>query len=415
MNYLKKYFKGDPHIWAIIVGLSVFSILAVYSASSSLAFHSASGNTAFHILRHSRHLAIGLAMTFFLHMLPPSRYYARISQWLIWISILLLILTMFSGVEENDAFRRLKIFSFTFQSSDLAKIALIMFLSQQLALRQEEILNFKKTVLPVFSLTAFVCLLILPSNFSTAVMLFVVCVMLLFVARVSFRKLTVLCIITMALGMALVTGLYGLQKAGVNNAVTQRATTWVNRIDRYFDKNTEDNGLEKNYQAVQAKIAIGTGGIFGKGPGNSVQRNFLPHAYSDYIFAIIIEEYGVAGGLVVLFLYLSLLYRAILIVRKCDKTFQAFLVMGLSLMVVIQAFVNMAVAVGLLPVTGQPLPLISMGGNSIIFTGAALGIILNVSRELSKQEEVTILKTGDKKLTKLVPESLEETILTNNT
>ena len=407
MTFFKKYFKGDPHIWAIIVGLSVFSVLVVYSATGALAYRTTGGNTAFHILRHSRHLAAGLAVTFVLHMFPPYRYYARISQWLLWITIPLLIYTMFFGVEENDAFRRISVLGLTFQSSDLAKMALIMYLSRRLALRQDEI-NIKKTDLLMFFLIGFVCALILPSNFSTAAMLFVVCVLLLFVARVSLKHLTGFCIFMIIAGTVAVAGLYGLQKAGMNNVFTQRATTWVNRIDRHFDKSHESNGLAENYQALQAKIAIGTGGIIGKGPGNSVQRNYLPHAYSDYIFAIIIEEYGVIGGLVVLSLYLSLLYRAIVIVRKCDKTFPAFLVMGLSLMVVFQAFVNMAVAVGLMPVTGQPLPLISMGGTSIVFTGAAFGIILNVSREMSKKEEATNRKTAGNKPTESEPESLAE-------
>ena len=402
MNSLKKVFKGDPHIWAIIIGLSVFSLLVVYSASSSLAYRSAGGNTAFHILRHSRHLALGLAVTFALHIFPSYRYYARLSQWLTWIVVPLLAYTMFHGVEENDAFRRISVFSITIQSSDLAKMALIMYLSRRLAMWQEEIHNIKK-VLPMFGIIWLICLFILPSNFSTSVMLFLVCVVLLFVARVSFRHLSVFCIATLIVGSVLVASLYGLQKAGMNNAVTQRATTWVNRMDRFFDKNHEGSELAENYQALQAKIAIGTGGIFGKGPGNSVQRDYLPHAYSDYIFAIIIEEYGIAGGMAVILLYLNLLYRAIIMVRKCDKTFPALLVTGLSLMVVFQAFVNMAVAVGLLPVTGQPLPLISMGGSSILFTGAALGIILNVSRELRKQEEMTKQNTTSQKTTE--PES----------
>jgi cell division protein FtsW len=193
--------------------------------------------------------------------------------------------------------------------------------------------------------------------------------------------------------------------------VTQRAETWVNRVERFFGDNPKDDALGEYFQAKQAKIAVGTSGIFwGTGPGNSVQRNFLPHPYSDFIFAIILEEYGVLGGIIVLFLYLNLLYRSILIVRKCDKTFPAFLVMGLSLSVVFQAFVNMAVAVGLMPVTGQPLPLISMGGTSILFTGAALGIILSVSREVRRQEELQARKTAEKKPVETEPEKETEEI-----
>jgi len=322
------------------------------------------------------------------------------------IAVPLLLATLLFGVDVNNAKR-----SFLgFQTSDLAKMALIMYLAKRLASRQEDIRNFKKTLLPMYIYIVLVCVLILPANFSTAAILFVVCMLLLFVGRVSFRQLSGLCAITLVAGVALVGSLYGLQKVGVNNVVTQRAETWVNRVDRFFEDNPEKNSLGENYQVIQAKIAIGTSGFFwGKGPGNSVQRNFLPHPYSDFIFAIIIEEYGVLiGGIVVLFLYINLLYRTILIVRKCDKTFPAFLVMGLSLSVVFQALVNMAVAVGLMPVTGQPLPLISMGGTSMLFTGAAFGIILSVSRELRRKEELQVRKTTEKEPTE--PVSIEEPV-----
>ena len=394
MKFFKQYFKGDPNIWAIIVGLSVFSLLAVYSSTGTLAYRWTGGDTAFYIIRHSGFLAVGLMVAFVLHMIP-YKYYARISQWLIVIAIPLLLFTLLFGADVNDARR----WFLGFQTSDLAKMALIMFLAQRLASRQEEIRDFKKTLLPMFIIIGLVCVLILPSNFSTAAMLFAVCVILLFVGRTSVRQLSGLCAITLVVCVTVVASLYGLQKVGAEKVVPKRFETWVNRIDRHFGDNTENNDvLGKNFQAIQAKIAVGTGGFFwGKGPGNSVQRNFLPHPYSDFIFAIIIEEYGVLGGMAVLFLYLNLLYRTILIVRKCDKTFPAFLVTGLALSVVFQALVNMSVAVGLLPVTGQPLPLISMGGTSMLFTGAAFGIILSVSREVRKQEELQARKTAEKK------------------
>ena len=418
MNFFKKYFKGDPNIWAIIVGLSVFSLLAVYSSTGTLAYRWQGGNTAIYIIRHSGFLAVGLTVAFVLHMFP-YKYYARISQLLMVIVIPLLVFTLLFGVDENDATRRISIFGLTFQTSDLAKMALIMYLAQRLALRQEEIREFKKTLLPIFVIIGLVCVLIFPANFSTAVMLFGVCVILLFVGRASIRQLSGLCAITLLLGALLVSCLYGLHQFGekidakqgsfyINN-ITQRGVTIVNRFDRFVGNNPEDESLGKNFQVTQAKIAIGTGGFFGKGPGNSTQRNFLPHPYSDFIFAIIIEEWGVVGGTIVIFLYLNLLYRTILIVRKCDKTFPAFLVMGLSLSVVFQAFVNMAVAVGLIPVTGQPLPLISMGGTSILFTGAAFGIILSVSREVRRQEELQARKTVEKKTVE--PEPVEESVL----
>ena len=415
MSFFKKYFKGDPHIWAIIVGLSVFSLLAVYSSTGTMAYLYKGGNTAIYIIRHSGFLAFGLSVAFILHMLP-NKYY-RISRWLIVIIIPLLVFTLFFGVDENEATRRIPIFGLTFQTSDLAKMVLIMHLADRLVIWQKEIRNFKKTLLPLFFIIGLVCALIVPANFSTAAMLFGVCVILLFVGGASKRQLSALCAITLMLGALLVSGLYGLHQVGVkNNAkqgsiyinnVTQRGVTIVNRIDRFIGNNPEDDSLGKNYQAKQAKIAVGTGGFFGKGPGNSVQRNFLPHPYSDFIFAIIIEEYGIIfGGIPLLFLYINLLSCSIQIVRKCDKTYPAFLVMGLSLSVVFQALVNMAVAVGLIPVTGQPLPFVSMGGTSMLFTGAAFGIILSVSREQRRQEELQNRRTAEKKPTE--PESEQE-------
>jgi len=391
MNVINKYFKGDPNIWAIIVGLSVFSLLAVYSSTGTLAYSFKQGNTAIYILRHSGFLAVGITIAFVLHIFP-YKYYARISQWLMALVIPLLIITLVTS------FRWLKIFGISFQTSDFAKMALIMYLAQQLALRQAEILDFKKTLLPMFSVIVVVCGLIFPTNFSTAGLLFAVSVLLLFVGRVSLKQLSGLCAISLVAVTILLGSFYGLQKKGVDNAIMKvfRTETWVNRIDRFIGNNPENTDLNENFQSIQAKIAVGTGGFIGKGPGNSVQRNFLPQPFSDFIFAIIIEEYGVLGGIIVLFLYLTLLYRSILIVRKCDKTFPAFLVMGLSLSIVFQALVNMAVAVGLMPVTGQPLPFISWGGTSMLFTGAAFGIILSVSREMRKDDEVKNRKSAEK-------------------
>jgi cell division protein FtsW len=214
------------------------------------------------------------------------------------------------------------------------------------------------------------------------VLLFITSIALLFIGRCSWKHLAGLFMVTVVAGGLLIGGLYGLQKAGVDNVLTQRSTTWVNRL----------TGESEHYQADQSQIAIGTVGFFGRGPGNSIQRNFLPHPYSDFIFAIIIEEYGIIGGAIVLLLYLALLYRAVIIVRKCEKAFPAFLTIGLTISIVFQAIINMMVAVGIGPVTGQPLPLISMGGTSILFTGIALGIIIGISREIKEQEEKTIQK-----------------------
>ena len=409
MNFLKNNFKGDSHIWGIIVGLCVFSLLAVYSSSGSLAYRFKEGNTAIYIIRHAGLLAIGLAIAFILHKFP-SKFYARISHLLIIIVVPLLAVTLFFGVEENNATRWLSIFGITFQTSDLAKIALIMFLAERLASKQNDINNFKKTLLPMFIIIGIVCILILPANFSTSIMLFAICVMLLFVGRTSLKQLASLCAISLVLIGIIVASLYGMQKIGIDNALTQRATTIVMRIVRYVDKDPQKDYQGYNYQERQAKIAVGTGGFFPSGPGTSVQRNFLPHSYSDFIFAIIIEEWGlIIGGIFLVLLYITLLYRSIVIVQKCDKTFPALLVIGLSLSIVFQALINMAVAVGLMPVTGQPLPLISMGGTSILFTGAAFGIILSVSREVGKKDE---LKARKKDGETVQEEELEDKVVT---
>jgi cell division protein FtsW len=391
MNFFKKYFKGDASIWGVIVGLSVFSLLAVYSSTGTLAYRWTEGNTAFYVIRHAGFLAVGLAATFILHMFP-YKYYARISQWLLIIVVPLLLFTLAFGVDENDAARRISLFGLTFQTSDLAKMALVMYLAQKLAFCQEHIADFKKTVLPMFIIIGAVCVLILPANFSTAALLFLTCVILLFIARIPMKQLAGLCGVALLAGMLLVGSLYGLQKMGVENRLTQRASTWMGRMDRFMDSDAADAELAENYQATQARIAVGTVGILGRGPGNSVQRNFLPHPYSDFIFAIIIEEYGIVGAIIVLFLYMNLLYRTALIVRRCEKTFPAFLAVGLALSIVLQALVHMSVCVGWLPVTGQPLPLVSMGGTSILFTGAALGVILGISREVKNRDEERIRK-----------------------
>jgi cell division protein FtsW len=407
MDFFKKYFKGDPYIWAIILGLSVFSLLAVYSSTGTLAHKFQQGNTAFYIFRHSRFLIVALMATFVLQMFP-YKYYARISQWLLIIVVPMLFVTLLSGSGHN-APRWLSIFGMTFQTSDFAKMALIMYLAQRLAVRQDVIQDFKKTVIPMYVVICLVCVLIMPANLSTAVLLFFVCMIMLFVGRVSIKHMSKLALITAVAGTMLIGGLYGLKQVGVNNVATQRVETWVNRVVRHFSADKDVYSLSGNYQIEQAKIAIGTGGIFGKAPGNSVQRNFLPHPYSDFIFAIIVEEFGVIGAIIILFLYINLLYRSIAIVRKCDKTFPAFLVIGLSLVIVVQALINMAVAVGVIPVTGQPLPLISMGGTSMLFTGAALGIILSISREQNEEDVSKKPRTKIKKPEEISEEEQEQT------
>ncbi|MDR1672618.1 MAG: FtsW/RodA/SpoVE family cell cycle protein [Bacteroidales bacterium] len=390
---MKKYFKGDLGIWAILFMLCVFSLLVVYSATGALAYRFAGGNTAYYILRHGILLCGGLGVAYFFHKIS-YRYYAGLSKLLIVVAPVLLVVTLLFGVDENEATRRISLFGITFQTSDFAKLALIMFLARWLAVNQERVFDFRKKVFPVFLLISVVCALILPANFSTAALLFVISMALLFVGRVAFKHILMLAGIAIVTISLTVGGIYGLHKAGAFDAnrhlPTKRVITWVGRLSSFFG---EDGETEKDsYQADQAKIAVGTVGLLGKGPGNSIQRNFLPHPYSDFVFAIIIEEWGDVIATVVLALYLALLFRTVQIVRKCERTFPAFLATGLSFSIVFQAMLNMMVAVGLFPITGQPLPMISMGGTSILATGVAFGIILGISREINEQEEKSARK-----------------------
>ncbi len=380
---INRYLKGDPIIWGVIIVLSIFSLLAVYSATSTLAIHKMGGNSLYYLVRHGVILAFGLMIIFITHLIH-YKYYSRLSQLLIGIAVVLLIITLFLGTNVNQATRWLTLpgLGFTIQTSDFAKLALIMYIARVLSMKQGEIKSFKEAFLPVIIPVVIICILILPANLSTAALIFGISFLLMFIGRISIKHLLAsggVAILLLALFIAVGTL---VKKEG-------RINTWKNRIESYFEE-----GGEENYQSQQAKIAIATGGLFGKNPGKSVQRNFLPNPYSDFIYAIIVEEYGlIIGGIPILLAYLFLLFRAGVIVRKCDRTFPAFLAIGLTLMIVVQAMVNMAVAVGIFPVTGQTLPLVSMGGSSMLFTSIALGIILSISRNLNEiepdEEEVT--------------------------
>lgn len=380
---INKYLKGDPIIWGVIIVLSIFSLLAVYSATSTLAMHKMGGNSLYYLIRHGVILAFGIMIIFITHLVH-YKYYSKLSQLLIGIAVILLILTLFLGTNVNQATRWLTLpgLGFTIQTSDFAKLALIMYIARILSMKQGEIKSFKEAFLPVIIPVVIICVLILPANLSTAALIFGISLLLMFIGRISMKHLLAsggVAILLLALFIAVGTL---VEKEG-------RINTWKNRIENYFEE-----GGEESYQSQQAKIAIATGGLFGKNPGKSVQRNFLPNPYSDFIYAIIVEEYGmIIGGIPILLAYLFLLFRAGVIVRKCDRTFPAFLAIGLTLMIVVQAMVNMAVAVGIFPVTGQTLPLVSMGGSSMLFTSIAFGIILSISRNLDEtepdEEEVT--------------------------
>lgn len=384
MVKIRRYIKGDRVIWIVVLILLVISLLSVYSSTGSLAYQHRSGNTFFYLFRQLKFILLGLLIIFFVHLIP-YKVFSRISVFALYLAIPLLLLTLFIGTNINEATRWLQIpgTGLTIQPSDFAKIALVMFIAKILSVNQNNIRDFKGVFGKVAMAVVVTCALILPANFSTAAILFLTAFSLMFVGRIPLKYLA----------MMIFTGVFALSifiGAALLLDNEGRISTWKNRIEAYV------NGEGDNYQADQAKVAIVQGGFFGKGPGNSTQRNLLPHPYSDFIYAIIIEEYGsLIGGVLVLALYLWLFFRAGLIIRRSRSTYGAFLAFGLSVGLVLQAFVNMGVAVGLVPVTGQTLPLVSMGGSSIFFTSMATGMILSVSwgtKELDggeKEEEKT--------------------------
>jgi cell division protein FtsW len=363
--------KGDRWIWMIVILLSVWSLLAVYSATGTLAYKKGVGSEQF-LIKHLVMIVGGIALMYFSHLLD-YRYYAGISKVLMVITIPLLTYTLIFGASVNEASRwvTIPIINQTFQTSDLAKLALITFLARTLSKKQENIKDVKKSFLPIMAAVCAVFVLIALANLSTALMLFGVSILLLIMGRISIKQISIVC-------------LAGVILLGAVMMLGPRMKTYISRIDTFIHPEKADP--DKAFQANQAKIAIATGGIFGKGPGNSTQRNFLPHPYSDFVFALIIEEYGMVGGVGLVLLYLLFLYRCVLIVTDSPKAFGALLAAGLSFSLTIQAFANMAVAVGLGPVTGVPLPLVSMGGTSILFTSVAFGIILSVSRDIEEKK-----------------------------
>ncbi len=393
LSTLQDKTRGDRVIWALVLVLALASLLVVYSATGMLAYKVNKGNTEIYLFKQIVFISIGLMVIYFSHKVNYTLY-SKVARLLFLLAIPLLIYTLFFGVSLNEGSRwiRLPIINLTFQTSDLAKLGLFMFLSRLLSRKQEVIKDFRKGFIPVILPVAIVCLLIAPANLSTALLTGATSMMLLFIGRVRTRHLL------MTIGVALIPVIFlvtialsyydkaegrcedlpGILEHG-------RIPTWIKRVQS-FVYGSQQTDKDDNYQINQAKIAIAKGGMLGLGPGNSEQRNFLPHPYSDFIYAIIIEEYGVMGGAFILFIYLIFLFRSIRIFRKCPYAFGAFLALGLSFTLVIQALVNMAVAVNLFPVTGVTLPLVSMGGSSFLFTCLSIGIILSVARNLEKAE-----------------------------
>lgn len=373
---LFKYIKGDKVIWTVVLLLSLLSILVVYSSVVALAYRYKNGDTASYLIKHIFIVGSGIFLMYLIHKVKYS-YFSRISQIAVILAAPLLLYTLLKGVSAGEASRWLAIpgTSLTFQTSDFAKLALIAYVARMLSIKQDVIKDFKQGFLPIIIPVVVICALIFPANFSTAALLFLTCLVLMFVGRMNAKHLWLL----VGSGVVFI-ALLILVIWNFPNAIP-RGATWKARIENFREGDTESN-----FQAEQAKIAIARG-IVPQGPGNSISRNFLPQASSDFIFAILIEEWGLITAVIIVFLYVVLLFRGVRIANKCERTFGSLLAIGLTFSLVFQAMINMAVAVNLFPVTGQPLPLISMGGTSIWFTSISIGIILSVSRETEVSQE----------------------------
>jgi cell division protein FtsW len=382
-GWLTKTFKGDRAIWGLVALFMFYSLLAVYSSSVSVAYLKYGGNTSYFLKSQLFMLVLSLIIIVVVHYLPYRIYFSMAGLILI-VSVGLLILTFAFGSRVNEATRWLVIpgTGFRLQTSDVAKVALVLYLARSLARYQNELNNFmlvtKYFIIPI----GVICGLILPENLSTALMIFGISMIILFIGRVPFKFLLAY------VGMALIgVILFAMLLSVVSKS--NRVQVWKNRIEHYFSGDVDEDG---DYQSNQAKIAISTGGLFGKAPGKSTQRNILPQSNSDFIFAIIIEEYGLLFGAIPLILaYMILMFRGITIAKKCETAFPAFLVMGLVVMIVVQAILNMLVAVGLFPVTGQTLPMVSWGRTSVLVMSFSIGAILSVSRVVNariKKEEL---------------------------
>lgn len=407
MNIIGRTFRGDKVIWVVALLLGIVSLIVVYSATSALVFNNYGGNTGRLLLKHSSTLLLGYIMMYIAYRIDYRRFAAF--AWVLLIPCLALLLyTLLFGKNINQANRAINLFGMSFQPSEIAKIILITYLSRQLIKMGDKLYSLKevliKLALPILATVA----LIFPENLSTAAILLVVCMVLLFVGRVKFLHiLAIMGIGIVGLGLYIA---FDAAKTSIGNKKAEKARmelveggtaveafqpkknriqTWKGRIESMGESKEEgfDPFDDHHYQQTYAKIAVATSSVFGKGPGKSEQRNFLPHPYSDFIFAIIIEEYGLIGAIIVIMLYVILFTRVIRIVHKRPLTFGAYMAFGLGFIVIMQAMINMGVSIGLLPVTGQPLPFVSMGGSSMMATGFIIGMILSVSRNIEEEAE----------------------------
>ncbi|PQV51181.1 cell division protein FtsW [Jejuia pallidilutea] len=384
MQQIFKNIKGDRLIWAIVALLAILSFLPVYSAASNLAYRGGGSNTFTFFIKHFVHLLLGFSIMYGVHKIP-YRYFRGLSLVMIPIVLVLLAITILQGttVEGASASRWIQIpfVNMSFQTSTFAAVVLMIYVARYLSKMKDKTITFKSSILPLWIPVFLVLALILPSNFSTTAIIFTMVLVLVFLGGYPVKYLAVI----LGSGIIALT-FFVLVAKTTEGPLRVKVNTWENRIKNYW--NGEDT--EADYQIEKAKIAIASGKIKGVGPGKSIQKNFLPQSSSDFIFAIIIEEYGLIGGFLIMLLYLWLLFRVVIVAQKADTVFGKLLVLGVGLPIIFQALINMAVAVELFPVTGQTLPLISSGGTSIWMTCLAIGIILSVSarREEIKQQEI---------------------------
>ena len=381
-NSILKYFKGDRVIWIVLMLLSILSLLIVYSATGALAYRVNGGNTMHYLVRQVFFIGMGLGVILLMVNVIPVKFYSIVANYLLYGSILLLmaaVVLKFAGVMKGTG-RTFNLGIFSFQPAEVAKIALILFTAKVLGKKQKTTKDLGAAFKKIMIFTALVCGLILLSNFSTSALIFATIISMMFVGRIPIRYM----LLVFGAGLALVVAIYFLADF-VPDSIG-RIHTVKGRIDRFIhgDPNSEQGVTQADY----AKLAIYSGGIFGKGPGQSDVSNYMAAAYNDFIFAIIVEEYGLIFGAALIFLYLIFFFRGIIIVRRSSRTFPAFVVVGLSLVLVYQAMINIGVSSGVLPVTGQPLPWISLGGTSLLFTSIAFGCILSVSYQNQVDREV---------------------------
>lgn len=379
---LRNIFKGDRVIWVVLMLLSVLSLLIVYSSTGALAYRVASGNTMKYLFRQVGFLGAGIAVIVFMVNVLPIKIYSKIAWWALLASIGFLV---FSVVMRGTSFvstsgRTLNFFGLTFQPAEMAKISLILYVAKILGKKQKTKGDLWDAFKKIIAYTAVVCGLIFLSDFSTSALLFATIMTMMFTGRIPLKYL----FSVVGIGIGLVVLIYFT--ADILPAKFARVHTIKGRIERFVQG---DPRSEKGItQADYAKLAIYSGGIFGKGPGHSDVSNYMAAAYNDFIFAIIVEEYGLIGGIAVIGLFLIFFFRGVVIVRRATRTFPAFLVIGLTLVLVYQAMINIGVSSGALPVTGQPLPWISLGGTSLLFTSLAFGLILSVSHQNQKNREI---------------------------